>query len=322
MSSILVTGAGGFVGRALTAALAASGHTVRAASCSADKKPPTRGVQAVEIGDIGAKLDWSSALSGIDAVVHLAGRTHLLRDQHLDPLAEYRRVNVAATIRLAREACRLGVRRLVFVSSIKVNGECTPDGPFSEADKANPLDHYAISKWEAELALQDIAASSQLELVIVRPPLVYGPNVGANFLRLMQLVETGVPLPLARVDNMRSMIFLGNLVDVLIECIEQPGAAGETFLVADGEDVSTAELIRRIAHALEVKPRLWSCSPKLLQAIASLVGRGEEAMRLLGSLTVDSSRIRQCLGWKPPFSMDQGLQETASWFRQQQAAKR
>lgn len=322
MAAVLVTGAGGFVGNALTPVLAASGHTVRAVSLSTKKIPSIRGVQAVDLGDIESKIDWSSALSGMDAVVHLAGRTHLLRDQHVDPLAEYRRVNVAATVRLAQEACRLGVKRMVFVSSIKVNGESTPDRPFSETDKANPLDHYAISKWEAELALQDIAASSKLELVIVRPPLVYGPNVGANFLRLMQLVETGIPLPLARVGNRRSMVFIGNLIDALIKCIDHPNAVGETFLASDGEDVSTAELIRRITWALEVKPRLWPFPPSWLQALATLVGKGEEARRLLGSLVVDSSHIRQCLGWTPPFSMDQGLKATANWFHQDRAGKK
>ena len=318
MTAVLVTGAGGFLGRVLTSALISSCHTVRAASRDADSNL----CQTVAIGDIGAKPDWSAALSGMEAVVHLAARVHLLRGPNADAIAEYRRINVAATIRLAREASRLGVRRFVFVSSIKVNGESTPGKPFSEGDKANPLDPYAVSKWEAELALQDIAAASGLELVIVRPPLVYGPRVGANFLRLMRLVDRGVPLPLARVDNRRSMIFVGNLVDAIITCIDHPGAARETFLVSDGEDVSTPELIRRMAQALAVVPRFFPFPPPLLQAMAVLAGKGDEAVRLLGSLAIDASHIKQRLGWVPPFSMDQGLAETVCWFRQMQAEKR
>ena len=310
-SRVLVTGANGFIGRALCEALSASGHTVRKAvraSGPGDKN-------AIAVGDIGPGTDWGAALEGVSAVVHLAARTHVLRETAADPLAEYRRINVAATERLARSAAARGVRRLVFLSSVKVNGERTGARPFTEDDAPRPEDAYGESKWEAEQALARIAAETGLQAVVLRPPLVYGPGVKGNFLRLLQWVARGWPLPLGSVENRRSLIYVGNLVDAIVKAIEAPRAAGETFLVADSQDVSTPDLVRGLAAALGVKPRLLPFPLAPLRLASALAGRGAEFARLTGSLQVDSSRIQRKLDWRPRFTLAQGLAETARWYR-------
>jgi nucleoside-diphosphate-sugar epimerase len=311
--AVLVTGANGFVGRALCETLAASGRRVRravraAASTTAD---------TFAAGDIGADTDWRNALEGISCVVHLAARTHVLRETAADP--EYWRVNVDGTRRLAQQAAQFGVRRLVFVSSVKVNGEAS-EQPFTENDAPRPGDAYGVSKWEAEQALARVAVDTGLEAVVLRPPLVYGPGVKGNFLRLMNFIARGMPLPLASIANRRSLIYAGNLVDVTLRAIDAPGVAGRTYLISDGNDVSTPDLVRALARALGVAPRLLPCPPVMLMIGAALVGRRAELARLAGSLQVDGSAARRELGWRPRFNLSQGLAETARWYYSQSSA--
>jgi UDP-glucose 4-epimerase len=309
---VLVTGATGFVGRALCGHLATHGHVVVPAVRSAAGLAG----EAV-VGEIDGATGWAVALSGCDAVVHLAARVHVMDDTAQNPLALYRATNRDGTLNLARQAVQAGVRRLVFVSSIKVNGEGR-DTPYRETDPPAPGDAYAVSKWEAEQGLHAIARETGLEVVILRPPLVYGPGVGANFLRLMQTVERGWPLPLGAVRNRRSLLYLGNFVDAIRLCIEHPNAAGQTFLLDDGEPVSTPELIRRIAHALHRPARLLPVTVGVLELAGALLGRRAAVARLAGSLFVDGSAIRSRLGWVPPHTMQQGLAATvADWWRDQ-----
>ena len=308
---LLVTGAGGFVGHALGAALDARQIDWIAATRRHD--PALAGRQVV-VGDIDADTAWRDALQGIDCVIHLAARTHVLRDDHHDPLAAYRRINRDGTRRLAEAAAEAGVRRFVFLSSIKVNGESTLNHPYTAADTPAPEDAYGLSKLEGEQALQSIAAHSRLEPVILRPPLVYGPGVKGNLLHLLGALDRGLPLPLASVRNRRSLVYVGNLADALLACIEIPAAAGETFLVSDGEDLSTPELLSRLATALGRRARLWPCPIPLLRAAGRLLGRSHEIARLTGSLQVDAAHLRHRLGWRPRYSTNQGLTETARWY--------
>lgn len=321
---LLITGADGFVGNALCEALHRQNQLVRAAvrlSGSLDPSFPSNS-ELVSIGSISDHTEWASRLKGVVTIIHLAARTHVMHEESPDAFAAYRAVNVAGTEKLARDAAAAGVRRLVFLSSIKVNGERTPDGPFTENDMPRPEDAYGISKWEAEQALWKIAADTRLEVVVLRAPLVYGAGVKGNFLRLMNMVARGWPLPLASVRNKRSLVYLGNLVDVLIAAAQSPAAAGHTYLVSDGEDMSTPSLIRGIAKALDVPPRLFALPVPLLRAGGTLLGKGGEAMRLTGSLQIDSSKIRRELGWQPPFSVVQGLEETGRWYRKAVSGKR
>jgi nucleoside-diphosphate-sugar epimerase len=315
METVLVTGANGYIGRALCGVLAASGRRVRKAV-----RMPVPGLpDAVVVGDIGPDTDWRTALEGVSGVVHLAARTHVLRETATDPLAAYRKINVSGTERLARSAAAGGIRRLVIVSSVKVSGERTEERPFTEDGAPRPEDAYGVSKWEAEQALSRIAAETGLEVVALRPPLVYGPGVKGNFLRLMNLVARGVPLPLGAVDNRRSLIYTGNLAGAIVKALDAPQAAGRTYLVSDGEDVSTPDLVRGLARALGVKPRLLSLPLSALDLGARLAGRRAEFVRLTSSLQVDSSRIRRELDWRPPFTLAQGLELTAKWYHARSA---
>ena len=314
--SCFVTGATGVVGLALCRALLGSGASVRAAYRRSDgvpRLPPE--VTPVAIRSIGPDSQWKEALNGVDTVLHLAARVHIMKDSAADPLVAFRAMNTLGTENLARQAAAAGVRRFVFVSSVKVNGESTPsDAGFTEADPHRPRDPYGISKSEAELALQRVSRETGLEVVIVRPPLVYGPCVKGNFLSVLKVLRRGLPLPLASVVNRRSLVYLGNLVDALILCARHPAAANQTYLVSDGEDVSTPDLLRRLAQAMGVPARLLPVPEALLRVGGSLAGRSKEMGRLLGSLVVDSSKITRELGWKPPFSLNEGLQRTADWF--------
>jgi nucleoside-diphosphate-sugar epimerase len=304
----LITGASGFVGRTLCATLAQEGHDIVRAVRGA-----TEIANARSVGVIDAGTDWSGVLEGMQAVVHLAARVHVMRDEATEPLAAFREVNTAGSLNLARHCSVAGVRRLVFVSSIKVHGEGC-ESPYSESDQPAPQDAYAISKWEAEQGLREIEAETGLEVVILRPPLVYGPGVGANFLRLMRAVERGLPLPFGSVNNRRSLLGLDNLVDAIRLCLEHPFAAGRTFLLSDCEDVSSAELIRRLAKEMNRSARLLPIPPSWLRFAGVLTGRSKEMDRLLGSLSVDTSIIRQELGWRPPFTLDEGLHQTVGYY--------
>lgn len=333
---VLVTGVTGFVGRALCRDLLRRNHAVRGAlRQEMGRQALEADVEPVIAGPIDASSDWHAALASgsspnvdgmhVEVVVHLAARVHVMRDYQGDPLAEFRAVNTDGTLNLARQAAEAGIRRFVYVSSVKVNGEQTflfdsslhsreERRCFREDDKPDPQDAYAVSKWNAEQGLMMIARETGMEVVILRPPLVYGPGVKANFLRLLQWIDKGVPLPLASVDNRRSMIYLGNLVDALVACVEHPDAAGNTYLVSDGEDVSTLGLIHEIAAAIGKPAFLWNCPERVLRLAAKAVGKSAEADRLLGSLQVDSSKIRRELGWAPPFSFKQGIRETVEWY--------
>lgn len=306
MSRVLVTGANGFVGRAACHRLRADGITVVAAMRQTDG---SAGV--VPVGDIDGHTDWTSALAGVDSVLHLAARVHVMDELSDDPLAEFRRVNVQGTLRLAQQAVQAGIKRLVYVSSIKVNGEQTEPGrPFAASDAPAPVDPYGISKLEAEQGLRTLAQATGLELVIVRPPLVYGPGVGGNFARMVRWLHSGVPLPLGMATaNRRSLVALDNLVDLLAACLAHPAAAGEVFLVSDGEDLSTAELLRRLATALDLRVRLLPVPPVVLQLAATALGRRELAQRLMGSLQVDTADTQRVLQWKPLVTVDEALRQ-------------
>lgn len=313
---VLVTGATGFVGSALVPRLLEHSWQVRLAL----RGPAADGfnnVEAIVAGEVGPDTEWDESLNGVDTVVHLAARVHVLRERSSDPLAAFRSVNVAGTERLATAAARNGIRRFVYLSSVKVSGEQTFGKPFTEADAPAPSDPYGESKREAEDALRNLAAATALEIVILRPPLVYGPGVKANFLSLMKAVDHGWPLPLGAVQNRRSFVYLGNLVSAIIACLEHPAAAGRTYLVADGPPVATPELIRRLARALDRPARLVPVPAALMRFAGRLLGRGDAVDRLLGSLAVDDSLIRRELGWVPPYTMDEGLRATADWFRSQ-----
>jgi nucleoside-diphosphate-sugar epimerase len=393
MNRVLVTGPDGFVGSKVCEQLLADELSVRGALRSgaskcvssevregggaedggAEDEPQTANsipqTEFIVVGDINAQTDWFQALEGIDAIVHLAARVHIMDDTAEDPLEAFRAVNVEGTRRLAQEAARAGVRRLVFISSIKVNGEQTqspsrdqrsevggqtgesgacegaeavapPGSPgsrtpttmdgnanckpqtsnlkpfFSERDKPSPEDPYGQSKHEAEVALREIEASTGMEVVILRPPLLYGPGVKANFLKLIQLVDKGIPLPLGAVNNKRSLLSLTNFADVISKCVTDERAAGQTFLVSDGDDISTGELVRRIATALGKSPRLLPVPEGLMKLAGKLTGKSAQVQRLCSSLQIGSSKVRKTLDWTPPVSMEQELARVAEWYRE------
>lgn len=311
---VLVTGATGFVGGFLCNRLLNEGFDVRGTMLAFENTASLpAGVQPVIIEPLGSGTSWDESLAGIDTVIHLAARVHIMDDPSANPIDEFRRVNVAGTLKLAQDAAKAGVKRFVFISSIKVNGE-EASTTYTHASVSNPTDPYGISKLEAELALRKIEAETGLEVVVVRPTLVYGPGVKANFLNMLKVVQSGIPLPLASIKNKRSMIYVGNLADALSICAVHPAAAGKTYLLSDGEDVSTPELIRRTAKALGVPARLLPFPLRLMLLTGKLTGKSGTVRRLTGSLTVDSSQMRTELGWTPPFTMELGFEKTAQWF--------
>lgn len=315
---LLITGATGFVGRAVLARCAAdSTFQLRGACRRAANRMPD-GVESVLVGDLCEGTDWSCALNGVDAIVHTAARVHVMHDAAVDPLAEFRRVNVAGTLGLARQAAAAGVRRLIFISSIKVNGEHTSPGqPYTPDDVPAPADAYGVSKSEAEQGLRQIADETGLEVVIIRPVLVYGPGVKANFLSMMRWLSKGLPLPFgATADNRRSLVALDNLTDLILTCLHHPSAANQTFLVSDGEDLSTTALLRRTAVAMGKRPRLIPVSPSFLQTAMRLTGQRNLAERLCGSLQVDITKTRELLEWTPPVTTADALRQTGAWFLQ------
>lgn len=312
---VLLTGASGFVGRAVQARLLADGlHRLR---CAQRKAPvaPLAGVEYCLAPSLEAEADWSQALADVDAVIHCAARVHVMHEQAADPLAEFRRANVEGTLRLAQQAVAAGVRRFVFVSSIKVNGEQTLPGQAYRADDvSDATDPYGISKREAEDELLALAAETGLEVVIVRPPLIYGPGVKANFLSMMRWLQRGVPLPFGAIGNRRSLVALDNLVDLLVVCLTHPAASGQRFLVCDGEDLSTTELLRRLSAALGRSARLLPVPQALIEWAAILLGRRQLNQRLCGSLQINMDKTRERLGWAPPLSVDQALARTAAHY--------
>lgn len=312
---VLVTGASGFVGSAVLKHLADQGHEVRGAYRHGVPPSPT-GADGILVGDMGDAQDWRAALAGVSAVVHTAARVHILSDKSSDPLHDFRRVNVKGTADLARQAAVTGVRRFVFLSSVKVNGEFTEAGqPFTADDVPAPEDHYGVSKHEAEQLLRQIAAETGMEVVIIRPPLVYGPGVKANFESMMRWLARGVPLPLAAVnENRRSLVALDNLVDLIVTCLNHPAAANQTFLVSDGEDLSTAQLLKRTGTAMGHPARLFYMPPTLLKLGATVLNKPGIYQRLCGSLQLDIAKTRQLLGWTPPVSVDGGLRRAAEGF--------
>jgi len=310
----LITGVNGFIGRAMCSTLADLGYdvtgTIRAASSKAEI---VSGANTRAIGDLADFTEWAALLADKDAVIHLAARVHVIGEGEADALASYRLTNVTVTDNLLRAAAEAGVNRFIFLSSVKAIGE-GGQAAYREDTLPKPTDPYGISKLEAERRVQAIGNEAGIETVILRLPLVYGPHVKANFLRLMRLVDRGVPLPLASIRNSRSMIFIGNLVDALQVCLQHEQAAGEIFMVSDSQDFSTPGLIRSIAGAMDRKARLMACPPIFLKLAGTLLGKGQVVQRLLGSLRVDSRKIRSQLDWEPPFTAKDGIAETVAWY--------
>lgn len=306
-NDLLLTGATGFIGRALMPRLSGDGWRVHAAVRRTSGLP-----MEYSVGDIDAQTDWGAALQGCRTVVHLAARVHVMRDVAIDPLVQFRKVNVDGTLNLARQAAAAGVRRFVFLSTIKVNGEATQaDRAFRPDDEPAPEDAYGVSKLEAELALKKICVETGIEFVVIRPPLVYGPGVGGNFRTLLRWIQRGIPLPLGAVDNRRSLVALDNLIDLTALCTSHPAAANQVFLAADGEDVSTTGLLLKIAHAYGRNARLLPVPPSWLRCCAAALGKAGAADRLLGSLVVDATKARELLGWHPVVSMEEQLRKMA-----------
>ncbi len=315
MRRALVTGSSGFVGRALIAELRRRGFAARGAARRRSRQNFDRDV--VEIGELSEATDWSAALQGIDTVFHLAARVHQVRDAGNDAEAAYQRANADATAALARAAIEAGTRRFVFVSSVKVMGEVSSARPFDEGDPPQPRDAYGRSKLAAEQALAQLAG--QIEVSIVRPPLVYGPGVRANFLSLLKLAASGWPLPLGAARASRSMVYIDNLVDALIACATVPHSSPATYFVSDGRDSSLAELIRSLRAEMGLPVRLWNLPGGLVQAAAHAIGRADAAQRLFSPLQVDIGRIRRELGWSPPVTVERGLRDTVRWFLEARA---
>jgi len=305
---ILVTGANGFIGRNLCSLLKEKGYFVRGAVrnnvCDVSEAD-----EYIQVGEINESTDWQKALIEVDTVIHLAARVHVMSDRDVDPLDAFRKVNVLGTECLARMAAKAGAKRFIFISSVKVNGEGSHQ-PYTEKDKPKPEDAYGISKREAEDSLTSVAAKSGLKTVILRPSLVYGLGVKANFKNLIRIAGAGLPLPFKGIRNQRSFIYIGNLVDAIATVITHPLAVGETFLVSDGEDISTPALIKMIASAMNKKVILFPLPPAVLKVLSTLAGQGEAMVKLTGSLRIDSSKIRNLLGWKPPFTLEEGITET------------
>jgi nucleoside-diphosphate-sugar epimerase len=310
----MISGAGGFVGKALCAELLRRGQSVSAAVRSGNSL--IENTEVIIIGAIDGETNWADALADVNVVIHLAARVHVMRENATDPLAEFLKVNLHGTSNLARQAASSGVKRLVYVSSIKVNGEQTSTTQsFTELDEPSPQDFYSISKWQAEQALWRISQETGLEIVVVRPPLVYGSGVKGNFAQMLAVIAKHIPLPLAAVDNRRSLIYVKNLVDALIACATHPVAAGQTYLVCDGEDISTPDLLRQLGDAMGCPAHILPLPLSWLRMLGKLSGKSDQVERLLGSLQVDSGKIRRDLNWVPPYTLQQGLQATAELHR-------
>ena len=315
-SKVLITGAGGFVGGALVSRLLVDGKflpiaAVRGATSLLGLCP----VVPLDLAEAGVM----PSLENVQVVVHAAARVHVMSETATDALAMFRNINVDGTLRLARRAAESGVARFIFISSIKVNGESTATGQAFTADSVPaPVDPYGVSKYEAEEGLKQLGRETGMEVVIIRPPLVYGPGVKANFLSMMQWLNKGLPLPLGAIDNRRSLVAIGNLVDLIVTCIEHPAAANQTFLVSDGKDLSTTQLLRHLAQALGRKPLLVPIPEGVLSMVASVLGRQAIAQRICGSLQVNIDKNRDVLGWVPPVNVDRAMLQTARYYLDKQ----
>ena len=314
MKTLLLTGATGFVGSALTQHLHQQGYSLTATVRHVTNNL-LPSIQQTPIGDLLPNTDWTLALKNVDTVIHLAARVHVMNDTAADPLEAFRRTNTAATLNLAQQAARSGGRRFIYLSSIKVNGESTKNKPFIAEDNYIPTDFYGLSKYEAEQGLREIAKQTGMEVVIIRPPLVYGEDVKGNFQSMMQWIHKGIPLPLGGIHNQRSLVALDNLIDLITLCIDHPAAANQTFLVSDGEDLSTTDLLHRLGSAVNKPARLLPVPQVMLTTALHLLGKEAIAQRLCGNLQVDISKTRDLLGWQPIIRVDEALQKTAqAWL--------
>lgn len=313
---VFLTGGNGFIGSALIERLVKDSQYQIIASTRRETKIVNKSVKFVTINTIDENSNWLPYLTDVKVIIHTAARVHMMKDTSINPLDEYRKVNVEGTLNLARQAVEKGVKRFIFISSVKVNGESTDSfhKAFLPEDKANPIDSYGISKFEAEVGLKEISKTTGLEVVIIRPPLVYGPGVKANFHSMMKWIKKGIPLPLGAIKNKRSFVALDNLVDLVVTCIDHPNAKNQTFLVSDGEDLSTTELLRRMAFAMHKKALLIPIPSFCLRMGALLIGKRSLSQRLMGSLQVDIQKTKDLLGWKPIVSVDQALLKTAQAF--------
>lgn len=315
---VLVTGANGFVGKKLCVYLSENGFTVRGVLRRKDQVDShSSGIDYRVVGEINQNTEWTDTLNDVDCVVHLAARVHVLKETSGDSLFEFRNTNVAGTKRLAEVSALNGVKRFIYISSVGVHGNKTLHHSFTEQDSPLPYDPYTLSKWEAEQVLQEIAKKSGMEVIVLRPPLIYGPNAPGNFGRLMAIIGKGIPLPLKSVGNLRSFIYLDNFVDAIVTCIKHSALSYQTVLVSDGQDISTPDLVKMIAHAMGKKVKLIPFPVIALKALGKLTGKSLEVERLIGSLQIDSSKIRNCLDWKPPYTIEQGISETTKWYLQQ-----
>jgi nucleoside-diphosphate-sugar epimerase len=310
MTRLLLTGYSGFIGQALASRLSSAGYQLTAVT----KKPVSHGPNASLNKDIGPATHWEDALDGIECVVHLAARVHVKQEADANALDAFRLVNTEGTLKLAKSAASAGVRRFLYMSTIKVNGDRTDNFAFTENDDPAPTDSYARSKLEAEVGLHQIANATGMGVIIIRPPLVYGPGVKANFFNLLRLVDTGIPLPFAGVENQRSLLALDNLCDFVLHALWHRAAVGETFLLSDGEDISTPELIRRLALCMGRKARLFTFPQRLLRITARAMRKQDAVDRLFYSLQIDSQKSRQLLGWAPPITLDEGFRQTVDWY--------
>lgn len=312
---VLLTGGSGFIGRSIIDKIVTDRNNDSIILALRKEDPSLFGLSSIVTGDLGNNFDWKPVAKGCDVIIHCSARVHVMQDTKNDPLEEYRKSNVDGTLRLAKQAALAGVKRFIFLSSIKVNGEETfLNHCYQPDDQPLPQDPYGISKWEAEQGLKKISEETNMEVVIIRPPLVYGPGVKANFLNMMTLIYKGIPLPFGAINNQRSLVFIDNLVDLIMVCLDHPCAANQTFLVSDGNDLSTTELFKKIAVELDVKQKIFPVPMKLLKFGANAVGKKSIAQRLCGSLCVDITKTRELLNWQPPISLDKAISETTKDF--------
>ncbi|MFL2780608.1 MAG: NAD-dependent epimerase/dehydratase family protein [Rhodospirillales bacterium] len=314
MSKILITGATGFIATPLIRALREQGHILSGTTRKTGVFSGTNGIPLHKVPEISENTDWSNIISGAEVVIHLAARVHIMKDQSRNPIEAFRRVNTLGTKSLALQAANAGIKRFIFLSTVKVAGETSPIDGFKESGPISPNDPYSISKYEAEQELLKIAQSSSMEVVIIRPPLVYGPNVKGNFLSLLKLAKKNYPLPLNSINNKRSLIFVDNLTDAITKAVDHPKAANKIFFLSDEENLSTTELINKISRAFGTKARIFNIPQKYLILLGKITGNTAIIKRLTQTLTVDSTRIKSDLNWSPPFQSDVGIEKTVNWY--------